>query len=421
MNDVDLAVAEAQARLLAAPKAGPTESLPIAEAWGRICARDLRARWPLPPWDLSSMDGYAFPRLDPEAIRDPLSLRVIGESSAGRPFAGQLKPGECVRISTGAVLPDGCDQVLPQEEAIREGPNLRITPDAHPKLRPGRFVRPRGRELAVDHPILRAGERLELGHISLLAASGHPEVEVYARPRVAILSTGDELIEIGQTPQRGQTIATNALMLRLQCEAAGAVVVTDTKVPDDRQQSIAAFAQCEAADLILSCGGISVGPHDHVLPSLEALGWSRLFRKVQLQPGRPTTAGRLGSAYVLALPGNPASSYVTFELFVRPLIQALLGRPPAQWWRPQRQVHLDSIPVSDPKRDHYIRARVFGDRATPLSIQNSGALASLCGHNALICIPKGHQPRPETRYRSLLLLSHDTEAKPSDASPLPPT
>lgn len=349
------------------------------------------------------MDGYAVGQ--PGAR--PGHYELCGESAAGTPSSHTLAPGQCMRISTGAVVSDCTVAVVPQEDTKRVDDLIQLSPEAQAELAPGRYIRTIGSDLAASSMVCHAGQRLDVGRLSLLAATGYQEVEVIRAPRVGILSTGSELVPIGQTPTRGQIIATNAMTLRLQCEQAGAKVMQALHVPDSRQatqEAIAALTQ--SCDLVLTCGGISVGPHDHVLPSLQALGWTGLFRKVKLAPGRPTTAGVLNHKIVLALPGNPASSYVTFELFVRPVLRKMLGFVGDDLFRPKRWVDCINPPAGDAKRDRYLRVRVKGQSATALRTQQSGDLSSLCGHNALLEIPAQVRQGP---YCARLLGEHDFE------------
>lgn len=400
-------VEQAQTLLLASLTAKTARPMPLAQALGHVAAKEHRARWPLPQWDLSRMDGYLLGPAGEDAAR----YRCVGESAAGAPSALQLSPGECLRVSTGALLPSSGVAVVPQEDVRQEGSIVALNSVALEQLRPGRFIRLSGSDVADQQLLCNSGQRLDMGTLALLAAAGHSEISVHAPPRVGILSTGSELVPLGQTPARGQIVATNAMVLRWQCEQAKAQIVEELEVPDDRvrtQEALAALAQ--RCDLVLSCGGISVGPHDHILPSLQALHWQPLFRKVKLAPGRPTTAGRLGQATIIALPGNPASAYVTFELFVRPLLRHLAGHQGADRFRAQRMVKCEPCPPADHERCRYLRVRVQGDRAQPLAQQQSGDLSSLRGHNALLHIPSHQgQGRSQDRFRALLLSEEQFE------------
>lgn len=412
-------VRAAQMMLLDHCSVNASEQVPLTQALGRIASASHIAKWPLPQWRLSKMDGYAVGGPWDASAQSGYALK--GESAAGVPCTVTLGPNECVRVSTGAVLPCQSYAVVPQEDVQLDGQSLHLSATAQSQLLQGRYIREVGSDLPAQRCVSAPGQRLDEGRLSLLAAVGYAQVEVFARPRVGILCTGSELVPLGQTPQKGQIVATNAMVLRWQCERAGAQVVQERYVGDSGPDTQAALHELSRdCDLILTCGGISVGPHDHVLPSLNALGWEGLFRKVKLAPGRPTTAGRLAERLVLALPGNPASSYVTFELFVRPLLRKMSGLEQGQWFRPTRWVHCDQPPRGDSTRDRYLRVQVQGNRARPLATQQSGDLSSMCGHNALLELPANashaHSPgadrgsNPERGpFRALLLSEHNFE------------
>lgn len=400
--DVDTA----QRLLLSRALPGDAMELDLCAALGQIAFESHVAKWALPQWPLSKMDGYAVGPQGPS----PARYSIIGESRAGSPAAVELGPGQCLRVSTGAVLPAGSLAVIPQEDITPHDAQIEVSPEGQSQLSPGRYIRPEGSDLESKTPICNRGQVLDIGRLSLLAATGHHKVRSFAKPKVGILSTGSELVALGQTPAHGQIVATNGMVMRWQCEQAGAQVVEERCVIDTREATQEAIdALCNRCDLVLTCGGISVGPHDHVLPSLHALGWEGLFRKVRLAPGRPTTAGRLRNTLIVALPGNPASSYVTFELFVRPVLRRMLGFPDTELFRPSRRVLCDQVPAQHSDRDRYLRVRVQGERALPLSKQQSGDLSSLCGHNALLHIPAGPHQSP---YRALLLAAHNWEEQP---------
>lgn len=399
----------AQAILLDHAKVGAVASIPLHEALGKVAGAAHPAKWPLPQWRLSKMDGYAVGAPGPK----PGVFELCGESAAGSPANLRLAPGQCMRVSTGAVLTECSYAVVPQEDTQLQGEQLHLSQEGQDQLAAGRYIREVGSDLAADKLVCQRGQRLDVGRLSLLAATGYAHAEVIAAPRIGILSTGSELIPVGQAPTRGQIIATNAMALRWQCEKAGAQVTHSLQVQDSREATTQAIAKlAQSCDLVLTCGGISVGPHDHVLPSLQDLGWSCLFRKVKLAPGRPTTGGLLAQSLVVALPGNPASSYVTFELFIRPVIRKMLGHTGKDLYRPSRWVECTNPPGGDAKRDRYLRVQVQGQKARALSTQQSGDLSSLCGHNALLVIPAQVKKGP---YRALLLGEENFEPSAQDS------
>jgi molybdopterin molybdotransferase len=386
-----------------------SERVGVEQAIGRILAEPGVARWPLPNAPLSVMDGYAVRSRDLITARDDhdaetLALELASESAAGRSSNTALEPGACVRIATGAVVPVGADAVVPQEDTKRielPGPRVLIefSSTALASVAPGRWIRPTGSDVRDGEVLLAAGVAIAGGEASLLAGAGNFEVAVRRRPKLAILSSGDELVAIGQTPGRGQIISTNAMLLAAQIREAGGEpwelgVAADTRAAL-RDAIERALDPREEVDLLVSSGGISVGDHDLVLPILREFGFELGFRKVELRPGRPTTFGVVPRGArpplpVLALPGNPAATLVTFELFVRPLIRALLGLPRARWARPRRELELGAPTTGERRREHWIRARLDeAGRAIPLEHQLSGALRSIAGFDALLRVPAG--------------------------------
>lgn len=386
-----------------------SERVGVEQAIGRILAEPGRARWPLPNAPLSIMDGYAVRSLDLITARDEhqaetLALELTHESAAGHPGdwgESAIEPGTCVRIATGAVVPAGADAVVPQEDthriAVGERTLIELSSIALAQVAPGRWVRPIGSDVRQDEALLEPGELIGGGEASLLAGTGNFEVVVRRRPKVAILSSGDELVALGQIPGRGQVVSTNAMLLAAQIREAGGEPCDLGVVADTREAMREAIERAlSTADILVASGGISVGDHDLTLPVLRELGFELGFRKVELRPGRPTTFGLLPRASsalpVLALPGNPASTLVAFELFVRPLIRALLRLPSARWFRARRSVELAAAAEGDRRREHWIRARLDdAGRAVPLPKQLSGALRSIAGFDALVRIPAGRE------------------------------
>ena len=389
-----------------------SDEVDIEAAIDRVLAEPCHARWPLPSAPLSIMDGYAVRSTDLLEARDQhdaqtLALLLASESAAGHPAAADiLEPGTCVRISTGAVVPAGADAVVAQEDTRRLEVGGRVlielSSTALHEIAPGRHIRPTGSDVTRGELLLGPGAEIAGGDASLLAGTGNFRVSVCRRPRVAILSSGDELVPIGETPKRGQIIATNALLLAAQIREAGGEPVQLGPVADTPVAVRAAIEQArEHSDVLVASGGISVGDHDLMLPVLELLGFVQGFRKLALRPGRPTTYGQLPPLPsrspatpmpVLALPGNPASTLVAFELFGRPLIRARSGLPRHRWLRPRRLVELSAPAEGDHRREHFVRAKLGADgRAEPLAKQLSGALRSIAGFDALVRVPAGQR------------------------------
>jgi molybdopterin molybdotransferase len=298
----------------------PPEILPLSAVRGRVLAEDIRAAFDVPPTDNSAVDGYAMTSSDiPAAGRAVLT--VIGELPAGSVFPGALRAGQAIRIMTGAPMPAGCDTVYPQEIVERHGASLSIPP-----LDRGANVRYRGEDVRAGEIILPVGAVLRPQELGVAASLGLPQLPVRQRPRVALLSTGDEVAEPGTERKAGQIYDSNRFSLRGLAEAAGAIVVDLGIVPDRVDELSARLAEAGAtADMVLTSGGVSVGDHDLVKLVLQESGGID-FWQVAMQPGRPVAVGRIGGALFFGLPGNPVASMLTFHLFVRPALWKLGGR-----------------------------------------------------------------------------------------------
>jgi molybdopterin molybdotransferase len=396
-----LSVAEALAQILAGVVPTGPESTRIEHAHGRVLAEPLRALVTQPPFDASAMDGYAVRAADVEAL--PARLAVIGEAAAGHPFCGSVGKGEAVRIFTGAPVPEGADAVVIQEDTTRDGSHV-IVREGAPE--PG-HIRTRGFDFREGDILLAAGRRLGPREISLAAAMGHGLVAVRRRPRVAIISTGDELVAPGTQPGPGQIVASNHLGIAALAEAAGALpeqigIARDTAADLDR-----CFALAQGADIIVTSGGASVGDHDLVAPVLEARGMELAFWKIAMRPGKPLMFGRLGPARILGLPGNPVSSLVCSRLFLLPLVRALLGQPASQERPVQARL---AVPLeANGPRAHYMRAVCRPGpegqpEVTPVRSQDSSLLAPLAEANCLLVRPPHAPAAPAGALAAILPL-----------------
>ncbi|RWX76113.1 molybdopterin molybdenumtransferase MoeA [Neorhizobium lilium] len=386
-----LPVADARSRLL--DRANPiraTETVVLGQADGRVLAVDVVARLTQPPFNASAMDGYALKAADASHLGS--ELRVVGSSAAGHAFHGVVGDGETVRIFTGAPLPDGADSVLIQEDAeVLDGDRIRTKFE----VVKGRHVRPKGQDFLEGETVLTAGTLLDFSHLTVAAAMNHPELTVYRRPLVAVLATGDELVQPGVTPGPAQIIASNTFGVAALVRQNGAEVL-DLGIVGDRTEDIASAlekAQVARADVLVTLGGASVGDHDLVQATLKAVGMELDFWRIAMRPGKPLMVGRLGDMQVLGLPGNPVASLVTSMLFLEPLLR-LLARLPEKH-REAEAVVAKPLPANDQRQD-YLRARIWRSEdgrlmAEPFEKQDSSMMKVFAHSDGLIIRPP-HAP-----------------------------
>lgn len=375
-----LPVAEALARILDGVQTVPAEEIPIGEAHGRVLAAPLASLRTQPPADVSSMDGYAARDADLVA---PAKLKIVGQSAAGQPFAGSVKRGEAVRIFTGAIVPDGADTVIAQEDAKLEGAAVTL-----PAARPGKFVRKRGLDFVEGQTMLEAGRRLTARDLGLAAAMDHARVKVARRPRVAIIATGDELVTPGAGGDPNRIVASNPIALAALLRRENALVSDLGIVPDKLDATVNAIRLArDNVDVLITLGGASVGDHDLIAPALKAEGISLAFHRVALRPGRPLLLGLAGDLRVLGLPGNPVSSFVCAFLFVVPLLRKLQGR--SDFALVPEPALLGRHVAENDQRQDYLRARI--ERApdgrlvaTPHERQDSSMQAVLVASDGLL-------------------------------------
>jgi molybdopterin molybdotransferase len=367
-------VAEAQSRLLALVRPLEIERLSLIEAAGRYAADDVIAQRTQPAADLSAMDGYAI-----RFAERPGPWTIVGESAAGADLPSPLAPGEAMRIFTGAPLPDGADTILVQEDAAADRGRLTMTGEG-PSAR-GKHIRTRGSSFAEGDRLVAAGEELTPARIALVAMAGHGSVAVRRRVRVALLSTGNELLPPG-TPASGvQLPASNGPMLAAMLKTLPVEIIDLGIVRDDLDQIADRIAGADA-DVLVTTGGASVGDHDLVLPAIERAGGTVDFWRIAMRPGKPLMAARRGEMTILGLPGNPVSAFVTATLFLKPLVRALAGAASAA--SPIRRAALGSALPAVGKRADYLRGRLTDGRVVPVIDQDSASLTALSEAQLLI-------------------------------------
>jgi molybdopterin molybdotransferase len=376
-----LSVEEALARILVDAAPLGAEHVAIEAAHDRILAEPVAARLTQPPFDASAMDGYAVRAADVAKL--PARLTVIGESAAGHPFNGRVGAGEAARIFTGAPVPEGADGIVIQEHTTREGAHVIVQGEDVQTD----HIRPRGGDFKEGMRLLEAGRRLGPRELSLAASMGHGELAVWRRPKVAILSTGDELVRPGETPGVGQIVASNHLGVGAMLRNFGAEIIQLGIARDTAESLNEHVARAKDADILVTIGGASVGDHDLVAPVLSKQGMELAFWKIAMRPGKPLMSGRLGSLRVVGLPGNPVSSLVCARVFVVPLVEQLAGRPMAtEATRPA--LAAVAIEANGP-RQHYMRATLMrnGDalpHVSPVRSQDSSLLSPLAIADCLI-------------------------------------
>lgn len=372
-----ITVDEALAHLFALVEPVGIEEIPLLRAAGRVLARDVAAQRDQPPFAASAMDGYAVRAGE---ARPGTVFKVIGEAAAGHGFGGTLGPGEAVRIFTGAPLPEGAGRVILQEDVTRDGERvtLREDPGANDNIRPCGCDFRRGE-------IIPAPRRIRPADLALMASMNLGVVPVRRRPRVALISTGDELVMPGETPGPDQIIASNSFGLKALLEAQGAEARILPIARDTRRALETALDLARGADLIVTIGGASVGDHDLVGRVAGDLGMERAFYKVAMRPGKPLMAGRLGASAMIGLPGNPVSAMVCGHVFVVPVIARMLGLAAAP--APRRRARLAApLPANGP-REHYMRARLTPEGIMAEDRQDSSLLSVLAHAEALLVRP----------------------------------
>jgi molybdopterin molybdotransferase len=401
-----LSVEAARELMLAEVEPVEAEPVPLAECLGRVTAAAVRAAAPVPGFDNSAMDGYAVRSED--LANGPVPLRIVGESRAGFPAERAPGPGEAVRISTGAVMPPGADAVVPLEQAREEDGAVVAT--ATP-VSAGAHVRRAGEDLETGVEAVAAGRRIGAAELGVLASLGTEAVACAQRPRLAILTGGDELLAPGEPAQPGQVYDSNRFALVAMGREAGAEAFHAGGMPDDLDGTEAAIAAALDADFLALAGGVSVGRHDHVKEALARLGVEQLFWRVALRPGGPAWGGVLRRpggrpTLVFGLPGNPVSALVTFRLFAHPAVLAATGRDPGE---ERTTASLAEAYAKKPGRAHCLRCRLEpgpdGWRARlTTERQGSHVLSSMLGAQCLAVIPADREAVQAGEQVEVLLL-----------------
>jgi molybdopterin molybdotransferase len=380
-----ITIDEARERVLSAVTRLGDEPVSLRHALGRVLAEEVSSTLPVPPFDSSAMDGFAV-------VAGPAAeLSVVGEARAGHPYSGLVSAGQAVRISTGAVVPDGADAVVPVERTTSVNEEVSV-----PESAPGDNVRRAGEDIPLNAVVLRAGIQLGPAELGVAASVGRAELECATKPRVAVLVTGDELIEPGTALGPGAIYSSNAYALGAQVERAGGDVVQRVTVPDDAEGTRRALEEALGADVVIVSGGVSVGPHDHVKPALRDLGAEERFWGVSLRPGKPTWFGVRGDTLAFGLPGNPVSAMVTFQLFVRPALAAAQGRAPDA---PRLIATLERPIERNPHREQAVRVHLLPSQNGPMAAptkdaQGSHVLTSMVGADGLALIAPGEGEAP---------------------------
>ena len=373
---------QALARIVEKIRPLPTRTVPLIQAREKFSANDVMARVALPRFDNSAMDGYA---VIAATCVEGKPLRLIGEQPAGADRALRIEPAETVRVFTGAPIPAGADAVVMQEDVRVEGSEVFV----NTTVEPGEFIRRRGCDLSEGQKILEAGTRLRAQSLALLASQGIAEAEIGGEVRVAIVSTGDELVAPGGELSAGQIFDSNSVLLESLVEKCGATVADVRHCPDDAAAIERAFHNALQFEVLIVLGGVSVGARDLVKPALNAIGAETDLWRVAVKPGKPFLFGRAKNCAIFGLPGNPVSAFVTFLLFVRPAILRLMNAREDQLPLPQTNAVLADELTNDGNRPHYVRGQLHAGKFITIGRQESHALYGLSRANALVRVPPG--------------------------------
>ena len=408
-----LTVAEASERILADIKPLDVETVPIRQALGRVLAEEISATVTMPPWSNASMDGYAVRSADITAVmaREPVKLRVVGTIAAGGFASRPLKRGEAMRIMTGAPIPEGADSVIRKEDTDGGADKVEVR-DARDVWK---NIRPAGEDFQRGDVLAKRGASLKAATIGVLASTGVKEVKTFRRPRVAIISSGNELVDLDEFDEVAaarRIVSTNSYTLDALTRQAGGIpidlgIAADTKASLRRKLDSAVDS-----DLILTSAGVSVGDLDHTRDVFESLGGKQKFWKVKMRPGAPLAFGMLNDVPWLGLSGNPVSAMVSFELFVRPALRKMQGY--AALFRRTVTVTVEEEVKIGAKLTHFLRAIVRRNQDGTLAarltgLQSSGMLTSMAKGNALLIVPEDSPKVPSGSQLKALMLDQSLE------------
>ena len=389
MQDIELEQA-IEVLLAHTARVAETERIPLIDALGRVAAEEVRAGFDNPPFDRSPLDGYTFAAASTRdaSAEHPVTLRLVGEECAGEFFTGTVGAGECVRIMTGGAIPKGCDCVVRQEDVREDGDTICVPFTSEPYEN----YCYAGEDIKKDTVLLRQGQLIRAAQIGVLASEGYGTVQVYRRVRVAVASTGDELLQPGEPLRPGKIYNSNLYLLAGRLKELGAEVTVVGAVPDDVEAAAEVIeSYADAVDLFLTSGGVSVGKKDIMHGVVPALGAERLFWRVCMKPGAPAIAYTRGRLLGIALSGNPFAAFATFELMAKPALLRLAGQTDVLPVR-RRAVLADAFPKDCPGR-RFLRARMEADGRVSLPDQHeSGSLFSAAGCDAFVDVPAGTKP-----------------------------
>ena len=389
MQDIELEQA-VEILLAHASPVTETEDVPLLDAVGRVAAEDIKAGFDNPPFDRSPLDGYTFAAASTcmATAESPVTLRVVAEECAGDFFAGTVGAGECVRIMTGGAIPQGCDCVVRQEDVREDSDAIRVPFTS----KPYENYCYAGEDIKKGTVILRQGQIIRAAQIAVLASEGHATVHVHRRVRVAVASTGDELLQPGEPLRPGKIYNSNLYLLAGRLKELGAEVTVVGSVPDDVERAAEVIASyADKVDVFLTSGGVSVGKKDIMHGVVPALGAERLFWRVCMKPGAPAIAYTCGRLLGIALSGNPFAAFATFELMAKPALLRIAGQTDVLPAR-RRAVLADAFPKECLGR-RFLRARMEADGRVSLPDQHeSGSLFSAAGCDAFVDVPAGTKP-----------------------------